>query len=110
MELFMVNDINKTEFLELLEKPELSLVEFYGSTCGPCKMQAMMLEKIQDENPDIANKINFYKICIDDMDDIIEKFDIKSVPTIIVLKNKQVVNTFKGIAPINILVAFLDEI
>lgn len=106
----MTTDINKLEFLELLEKPDTSLIEFYSSTCGPCKMQVLMFEKIQEENPDIANKVNFYKFCIDDADDIIEKFNIKSVPTTIILKNKKVINTFKGMAAMNILVSFLDEI
>jgi len=106
----MIQDLNKQEFLNVILKDDLCLIEIYGSTCGPCKMQAKILENILYNKPELDNKIKFYKFCIDDMDEIAQKFEIKILPTIMVFKNKQILKTFMGMSPMNILTAFLDEI
>jgi len=105
-----MNDISKQDFLTLLETDKTFLIEIYGSTCGPCRMQAMILDKIQDDNKEIRNKVEFYKFCIDDNDDIAQKFNIMMLPTILVFKNKELVKTFIGMTNINVLTNFLTEI
>jgi len=78
---------------EVLQSDKTVLVDFYADWCGPCKM----LSPIVDE---VANEVNDVKVCkvnIDEARDLAIKFDIMSIPTLLVFKNGNVVNSSLGL-------------
>ena len=57
-----------------------ALIDFYAEWCGPCKMLAPVLEEISGE---FAEKIDVYKVNVDDENELSAHFGIRSIPTLI---------------------------
>ena len=62
------------------------VVDFWAEWCGPCKMIAPILDEIADEQ---AGKLTIAKLNVDDNPDIARRFDVMSIPTLIVFKDGQ---------------------
>ena len=60
------------------------LVDFWAEWCGPCKMISPVLEEIAEEH---AGKIQIGKLNIDDNLEVTRRFDVMSIPTVILFKN-----------------------
>ena len=67
---------------------DLTLVDFYATWCGPCKMIAPVLEQLKD--------IDVIKVNVDEERDLAIKFSISAVPTLILIKDKQEVARTQG--------------
>lgn len=90
----MVYVINSAkEFDELVESGKNVLVDFYADWCGPCRMQAPIVEAIAEENPDVV----VAKLNVDDVDDVAERFNIVSIPTLLIFKGGKLVKNFVGV-------------
>lgn len=90
----MVYVINSAkEFDELVESGKNVLVDFYADWCGPCKMQAPIVEAIAEENSDVV----VAKLNVDDVDDVAERFNIVSIPTLLIFKGGKLVKNFVGV-------------
>ena len=90
----MVYVINSAkEFDEFVESGKNVLVDFYADWCGPCKMQAPIVEAIAEENSDVV----VAKLNVDDVDDVAERFNIVSIPTLLIFKGGKLVKNFVGV-------------
>ena len=69
------------------------LVDFWAPWCGPCQMQAPIIEELSDEMTDV----HFYKVNIDDNPKIAEEFSIMSIPTLMVIKDGEIQNVEVGV-------------
>ena len=79
---------------EVLNSDKVCLVDFYADWCGPCKMMSPIIEEIADE---LGDKVKVGKVNSDENMELAEKYQIMSIPTIMVIKNGQVVKTFVGV-------------
>ncbi|MBQ7958659.1 MAG: thioredoxin [Oscillospiraceae bacterium] len=81
---------------EVNESDKTVLIDFWATWCGPCKMIAPAIEEIADEYSD---EIKVCKVNIDDEPSLATKFGITSIPTLLVIKNGEVVKTSVGYIP-----------
>jgi thioredoxin 1 len=83
-------------FNEVIQNSGLSLVDFWAEWCGPCKVLAPTLESLADE---YAGRVKIYKLNVDEHPQTAQQFKIRSIPTILFLKNGQVVDQLTGNHP-----------
>jgi thioredoxin 1 len=86
----ILNDYN---FSDSLSKYSLLVVDFWAPWCGPCKMMAPVIEQLSHE---LAGKIVFGKLNVDDSPHISNAFEIQSIPTIMVFKEGRPVDRIIG--------------
>jgi len=80
-----IQDINQLNFEEkVIASKTPVLVDFYAVWCGPCKMSEPILEELQEENKD---KINFFKLNVDECQGVAQKYGVMSIPTTILFKD-----------------------
>ena len=88
--------INKENFhKEVLNSDKPVLLDFFASWCGPCRMVAPILDEIAAEREDIK----VCKVDIDEQPELASRFRIMSVPTLMVLKNGNIVDQSIGARP-----------
>jgi thioredoxin 1 len=88
----MVKQINGDEFKEVIKEGK-TVVDLFATWCGPCKMLSPILDEISEE---IATT-KFYKIDVDDNEDIAREYKVMSIPTVLVFKNGELTNTIVGL-------------
>ena len=91
MEVMKVTSSNFEE--EVLNSDKTVLIDFYADWCGPCKMFSPIVESVAEENEDIK----VVKIDVDNAQDLAIKYQVMSIPTIVVIKNGQEVNRNVGV-------------
>ena len=91
MSVLTITDNNFEE--EVLNSDKTVLIDFYADWCGPCKMQSPVVDQIAEERPDIkVGKVN-----VDDNPELAEKYEIMSIPTLLVINNGEVAKQFVGL-------------
>lgn len=92
----MILNVTKENFdKEVLQAEGTVLVDFWASWCGPCRMISPAVEKISEEHPEVK----VCKVNIDDEQELAIKYGVMSIPTLMVVKNGEVVNTAVGLRP-----------
>lgn len=72
----------------------LVLVDFWAEWCGPCRMQAPILDQVEEE---IGSTVKVCKLNVDDHPDIAQRFGVFSIPTIIAFRDGNQINKAVGV-------------
>lgn len=81
---------------EVLKSNQLVLVDFYADWCGPCKMLAPTIEEVAKE---YKNSVKVGKLNVDESPKTAEKYRVMTIPTLLFIKNGQVLDTVVGVIP-----------
>ena len=81
---------------EVLKNSDLTLVDFWAEWCGPCKALGPTIDALADQ---FAGKVKIYKLNVDENPDSAQRFRIRGIPTVLVLKGGQVVDQLVGNQP-----------
>ena len=99
-----VISINKENFESVKNSDKTVLLDFYADWCGPCRMVAPLVHEIAEERDDIVvGKIN-----VDEEEALAAEFGVFSIPTLVVMKNGEVVNQAAGARPKAQILAMLE--
>jgi thioredoxin 1 len=91
----MVNNFNEENFEnEVLNSDRTTIVDFYADWCGPCKMMSPIIDEIAEEN---ADTIKVGKVNVDENQELAMKYNIMSIPTILIFKNGNISKSFIGV-------------
>jgi thioredoxin 1 len=89
-----MRDISADELTDLKETG-FSLLQFYATWCGPCKLLKLEIDKILEEQPEI----NVLRFDIDEDLNLAKSFGIRGVPALFILKGNQVLDKKTGFIP-----------
>ena len=92
------------ENFEATTNSGVSMVDFWAPWCGPCRMIAPVIDELAEE---FEGKANICKVNTDEQQDLAVKYGVRSIPTIIFVKDGEVVDTMVGAASKQ---AFADKI
>jgi thioredoxin 1 len=79
----------------------VTLVDFWAPWCAPCRMQGPILEEVAES---VDAPVKIAKLNVDDAGAIAERFDVQSIPTLILFKNGDEVRRFVGVQHREILI------
>ena len=86
---------SEAEYDQFLKENTSVFIDFYADWCGPCKMVAPIVQKVSEIYTDVA----FAKVNVDDVPEVAERYGVMSIPTMIAVKNGEVVETSVGFVP-----------
>ena len=96
--------VTQENFEEVINSKSVVLLDFYADWCGPCRMVGPIVEEIANEREDITvGKIN-----VDEEPDLAGEFGVFSIPTLVVMKNGEIVNQATGARPKAQILAMLE--
>ena len=99
-----VTDINFEQ--EVLKADKPSLVDFWAPWCGPCKAIGPILEELAGE---YKEKINIVKVNVDDNPKTASAYGVRSIPTLLLVKDGKTIDTLIGLVPKERLEAFIKK-
>lgn len=81
---------------EVLSSDQLTIVDFWAEWCGPCRMLGPTIEAIANE---YAGKVKVYKMNVDENPNTPARYHVRGIPTVIFVKNGEVVDQLVGNQP-----------
>lgn len=96
----------KANFNSIIGESKPVIVDFHALWCGPCKVQSPILKELADE---LGDRVRVIKIDVDQNPEISGRYQIRSVPTLMVFKNGQILWRHSGVVSKNQLLSVLNQ-
>jgi len=104
----MAIELNQSNFDEIVNQSEKPVViDFWAEWCGPCRMIAPIIEELAEEYKD---KIIVCKLNVDENPELTSKFFIRNIPTVLFIKNGEIVDKQVGAAPKNLFINKIENL
>lgn len=87
----MVNDITKNDFEKLIKEGKV-VVDCFANWCGPCKMLSPIIEELASE----LTNVKFYKLDVDQEEELAYEYRIMSIPTLLIFEDGKLTQTLVG--------------
>lgn len=81
---------------EVMNSDQPVLIDFWAVWCGPCRMLSPVISEIADE---YRGKVKVGKVNVDEQPELASRFLVKSIPTVVVIRDGKVTNTSVGFRP-----------
>lgn len=94
---------------EVRDSDKPVLLDFWASWCGPCRMVSPIIDNIAEEMEAAGNEKKVGKINIDEQPELAEAFGVMSIPTLILVKNGEIVDKSVGVKPKVEIMAMLEK-
>ena len=92
-----IKNCNENDFENEVLKSNLPvIVDFWAEWCGPCKMLTPILEELSNE---MKNESNVVKVNLNENQDLAMKYSIRSIPTLLLFKEGNLIDTKVGLLP-----------
>lgn len=101
----MAIEINASNFEEVLNTDKPVMIDFWAAWCGPCRMIAPLVDELTEEYKD---KAVIAKVDVDSNQEIAMKYGVRNIPTILFIRNGEVVDKSVGAVPKNVLSDKID--
>lgn len=102
-----ISKISGEEFKEqVLNSEKPVLIDFYADWCGPCRVMSPIVEDVAKE---VSENVKVVKINVDEENELTMKYGISSIPTLVFIKNGEVVRNLVGIRDKDELVEFINK-
>ncbi len=91
-----VIELTKDNFdAEVVNSDKIVLIDFWASWCMPCKMLSPIVDEVAEENP----QIKVCKVNVDKEGELAAAFHVSSIPMLVLIKDKKVIDTSVGVVP-----------
>ncbi len=102
----MVKKINEAQFNSEAKNSDVAVVDFSATWCGPCRMLAPVLETVSEE---LAGKVDFYNVDVDECGDLAMEYRVQSVPCLVLMKKGAFVDQSIGLRPRAALIEWIQS-
>ena len=99
-------EVSDDSFEGVIKKYPVVVMDFWSTTCPPCRMIAPILEELAGE---LSGEVVFGKVCLDEHREVASRFRIAAIPTLLVFSKGELVDTIIGLTPKEILLEKLKR-
>ena len=92
----MENVITSTNFQEFLAQPGLLVIDFWATWCGPCRILSPTVDELAAE---YEGRATVAKCNVDDCEELAAQFGVRNIPTLVFVKNGEIVDRTVGVLP-----------
>ena len=102
----MIHIESKNQFDETIVEG-ITLVDFYATWCGPCRMISPFIEEIDEE---YNGKIKVAKVDVDECGEVAARYGINAIPALLIFKDNELAKTNVGFIPKEDIAKLIDEV
>lgn len=100
-----IMEITQKDFDNVVTKHDLIVIDFWAEWCGPCKSFKKVVEAVSEKYPEVI----FGGVNIDNEKELAEEFQIQSVPSVMILRNRVVVFAESGALSVSALSDLIEQ-